>query len=32
MTQTTLIVGGPDNGKVVVKETYYGKGDPTGRR
>ena len=31
-TETTLIVGGPDNGKVFVKETYYGKGDPTGRR
>lgn len=31
-TSTTLIVGGPNNGKVVVKETYYGRGDPTGRR
>ena len=31
-TSTTLITGGPNNGKVVVTETYYGKGDPTGRR
>jgi hypothetical protein len=31
-TSTTLITGGPDNGKVVVMETYFGKGDPTGRR
>ena len=31
-TSTDLIVGGPNNGKVVVTETYFGSGDPLGKR
>jgi hypothetical protein len=31
-TSTDLIVGGPNNGLVVVTETYFGSGDPAGKR